>query len=131
MFFLQNLERKEKNQTVFIDQLSKKQRFLKWRVEQLITYNEAMCKRRTVSECSTSSTLSSASILTHSPVECTRSFTSISESGKSTNLFFYFFFNGTARSTNIYPNISQFKSISGARAQLPLLTVGCVHVTHV
>lgn len=76
---LQNLERKERNQTIYIEQLSKKQRFLKWRVEQLVTYNEAMCKRRSVSECSSSSsTISSINSL-----ECMRSFTSIScEPGK-------------------------------------------------
>ncbi|XP_063706043.1 max-interacting protein 1-like [Culicoides brevitarsis] len=72
--FIKNLERKERNQTIYIEQLSKKQRFLKWRVEQLVTYNEAMCKRRSVSECSSSSsTISSTNSL-----ECMRSFTSIS-----------------------------------------------------
>lgn len=42
----QNLERKEKNQAAHLEQLSKKQIFLKWRCEQLITYNEALSKRR-------------------------------------------------------------------------------------
>ena len=43
---IQNLERKEKNQAAHLEQLSKKQIFLKWRCEQLITYNEALSKRR-------------------------------------------------------------------------------------
>lgn len=48
-------------------------------MEQLITHNEAMCKRRSVSECSTS-TLSSTNSM-----EFTRSLSSISESGEYFN----------------------------------------------
>lgn len=52
--FIKNLERKDKGKALELEQLSKKQIFLKWRCEQLIRYNEALCKRRSVSECSTS-----------------------------------------------------------------------------
>lgn len=62
-----------------MEQLGKKHRFLKWRVEQLITYNQAICKRRSVSECSSSS----STISSTNSMECMRSFTSISsEPGK-------------------------------------------------
>lgn len=71
----QNLERKEKHQAMQLEQLTKKQIFLKWRCEQLISYNEALCKRRSVSECSTSTISSTNSY------ELTRSSSSICESG--------------------------------------------------
>ena len=74
-FSLQNLERKEKHQATQLEQLTKKQIFLKWRCEQLISYNEALCKRRSVSECSTSTISSTNSY------ELTRSSSSICESG--------------------------------------------------
>lgn len=72
---MQNLERKEKHQATQLEQLTKKQIFLKWRCEQLISYNEALCKRRSVSECSTSTISSTNSY------ELTRSSSSICESG--------------------------------------------------
>jgi hypothetical protein len=74
-FHPQNLERKEKHQATQLEQLTKKQIFLKWRCEQLISYNEALCKRRSVSECSTSTISSTNSY------ELTRSSSSICESG--------------------------------------------------
>lgn len=74
-YHAQNLERKEKHQATQLEQLSKKQIFLKWRCEQLISYNEALCKRRSVSECSTSTISSTNSY------ELTRSSSSICESG--------------------------------------------------
>lgn len=72
---VQNLERKEKHQATQLEQLTKKQIFLKWRCEQLISYNEALSKRRSVSECSTSTISSTNSY------ELTRSSSSICESG--------------------------------------------------
>ncbi|KAG5684805.1 hypothetical protein PVAND_014018 [Polypedilum vanderplanki] len=72
--FIKNLERKEKHQATQLEQLTKKQIFLKWRCEQLISYNEALCKRRSVSECSTSTISSTNSY------ELTRSSSSICES---------------------------------------------------
>ncbi|CRK87540.1 CLUMA_CG001338, isoform A [Clunio marinus] len=68
------IERKEKHQATQLEQLTKKQIFLKWRCEQLISYNEALCKRRSVSECSTSTISSTNSY------ELTRSSSSICES---------------------------------------------------
>lgn len=72
--FIKNLERKEKHQATQLEQLTKKQIFLKWRCEQLISYNEALCKRRSVSECSTSTISSTNSY------ELTRSSSSLCES---------------------------------------------------
>lgn len=66
----------EKHQVLQLEQLTKKQIFLKWRCEQLISYNEALCKRRSVSECS-NSTISSTN-----SYELTRSSSSICESGE-------------------------------------------------
>ena len=65
------------------DKLSREQRYLRRRLEQLSTYNATMFKRRSVSECSTS-TISSTNSTTS-----TGSPSSISESGK---LFFELFF---------------------------------------
>lgn len=79
---MQNLERKEKHQATQLEQLTKKQIFLKWRCEQLISYNEALCKRRSVSECSTSTISSTNSY------ELTRSSSSICESGALATLLF-------------------------------------------
>jgi hypothetical protein len=81
LLFLQNLERKEKHQALQLEQLTKKQIFLKWRCEQLISYNEALCKRRSVSECSTSTISSTNSY------ELTRSSSSICESGEFTQIY--------------------------------------------
>lgn len=75
--FMKNLERKEKHQAMQLEQLTKKQIFLKWRCEQLISYNEALCKRRSVSECSTSTISSTNSY------ELTRSSSSICESDET------------------------------------------------
>lgn len=86
VFYLQNLERKEKHQALQLEQLTKKQIFLKWRCEQLISYNEALCKRRSVSECSTSTISSTNSY------ELTRSSSSICESGEFARKFPFFCF---------------------------------------
>lgn len=56
--FIKNLEVQERKHTVHKDQLSREQRYLRRRLEQL---GAAHTKRRSVSECSVSSTLSSAS----------------------------------------------------------------------
>lgn len=82
-FFIavQNLDRKEKHQATQLEQLTKKQIFLKWRCEQLISYNEALSKRRSVSECSTSTISSTNSY------ELTRSSSSICESGACWQLY--------------------------------------------
>uniref|UniRef100_A0A7G3B791 Putative upstream transcription factor 2/l-myc-2 protein n=1 Tax=Lutzomyia longipalpis TaxID=7200 RepID=A0A7G3B791_LUTLO len=74
--FIKNLEDKDRRQNFHRDQLSREQRFLRRRLEQL-TYNAALCKRRSVSECSTS-TISSTNSTTS-----TGSPSSISESDKS------------------------------------------------
>ncbi|XP_055681100.1 max-interacting protein 1-like [Lutzomyia longipalpis] len=71
--FIKNLEDKDRRQNFHRDQLSREQRFLRRRLEQL-TYNAALCKRRSVSECSTS-TISSTNSTTS-----TGSPSSISES---------------------------------------------------
>ena len=81
---VQNLERKEKHQATQLEQLTKKQIFLKWRCEQLISYNEALSKRRSVSECSTSTISSTNSY------ELTRSSSSICESGACWQLCYLF-----------------------------------------
>ncbi|XP_056648147.1 max dimerization protein 1-like [Diorhabda sublineata] len=57
--FIKNLEDKERKHSHIKEQLSREQRFLRRRLEQL-SVDFAMSKRRSVSECSSSSTLSSS-----------------------------------------------------------------------
>uniref|UniRef100_A0A6P7FY00 Max-interacting protein 1-like n=1 Tax=Diabrotica virgifera virgifera TaxID=50390 RepID=A0A6P7FY00_DIAVI len=54
-----NLEDKERKHASYKEQLSREQRFLKRRLDQL-SLDFAMSKRRSVSECSSSSTISSS-----------------------------------------------------------------------
>ncbi|CAH0552906.1 unnamed protein product [Brassicogethes aeneus] len=69
-----NLEDKERKHSSFKDQLSREQRYLKRRFEQLATHY-AMSKRRSVSECSSSTVSSSHSTASSAP-------SPISESGE-------------------------------------------------
>lgn len=73
--FIKNLEDKERKQYIYREQLNREQRYLRRRLESLNTsYNASMSKRRSVSECSTS-TISSTNSTTS-----TGSPSSISES---------------------------------------------------
>lgn len=82
--FLQNLEDKERKNTVYKEQLNRERRYLRRRLEQLSSYH----KRRSVSECSSSTVSSSHSTTSHSSAP-----SPISETGmyKSKNVFSYIF----------------------------------------
>lgn len=83
-YCLQNLEDRDRKQVHQRDSLSREQRYLKRRLEQL-DYNVALCKRRSVSECSTS-TISSTNSTTS-----TGSPSSLCESGKCCRLWLVVF----------------------------------------
>lgn len=72
----QNLEDKERKHSLYKEQLSREQRFLRRRLEQLNAHRHTT-KRRSVSECSSSTVSSSHSTLSHSSAP-----SPISESGK-------------------------------------------------
>lgn len=59
--FIKNLEDRERKHAVHKEHLHREHRFLRRRLEQLHAYNASMSKRRSVSECSTSTISSSAS----------------------------------------------------------------------
>jgi len=73
LLLLQNLEDRERKHTVHKEQLHREHRYLRRRLEQLNAHN-ALSKRRSVSECSTSTVSSTNSSSSGSP-------SSISESG--------------------------------------------------
>lgn len=76
----QNLEDKERKHTVYKEQLGRERRYLKRRLEQLTSY-----KRRSVSECSSSTVSSSHSTASHSP-------SPISETGNNRSNYNRMFF---------------------------------------
>ncbi|XP_019864682.1 max dimerization protein 1 [Aethina tumida] len=63
--FIENLEDRERKHSSYKDQLSREHRYLKRRFEQLSTHH-AMSKRRSVSECSSSTVSSTHSTTSHS-----------------------------------------------------------------
>lgn len=60
--FIKNLEDRDRKNSVYKDQLNREQRYLKRRLQQL----ESLSKRRSVSECSTSTVSSGISTASHS-----------------------------------------------------------------
>lgn len=104
---LQNLEEKDKKNLVQRDQLSRKHLSLKRRLEQLHTCSNAvdinaLYKRRSVSECSSSTISSISSISSLS----TGSPSSISESGKHIKLITFPYY--TSNSMHIYVSVLLF-----------------------
>lgn len=74
----QNLEDKERKHSLYKEQLSREQRFLRRRLEQLNAHRySSLSKRRSVSECSSSTVSSSHSTVSHSSAP-----SPISESGE-------------------------------------------------
>ncbi|KAK9736925.1 hypothetical protein QE152_g11162 [Popillia japonica] len=61
--FIKNLEDRDRKNSVYKDQLNREQRYLKRRLQQL---EQNLSKRRSVSECSTSTVSSSISTASHS-----------------------------------------------------------------